>query len=392
MTAASQPDIIVAGHICLDLIPTFESAASTVQELFVPGSLVKIGPAVTSTGGTVSNTGLALHRLGVATGLMGKVGDDVLGEAILTLLRGHSDHLADGMIVAAGEPTSYTVVISPPGIDRMFLHCPGANDTYCATDVDLARLAGAKLLHFGYPPLMARMYADEGAELAALLAAVKGEGLAVSLDLARPDPTTPAGQADWRPILANALPHVDIFLPSIDEILFMLHRERFDAMEATGDFFAHVDSDLLAMVADELLDMGAAVVVLKLGDRGLYMKTTADTARLAATNLESLAGKDWPGRELYAPCFQADVVGTTGSGDCTIAGVLTGLVKGFAPADTLQAGLAVGACSVESADATGGVPTWDTIQARLDADWNRLDNTISLGDDWQTESGVSEKA
>ncbi|MHC4562826.1 MAG: carbohydrate kinase family protein [Planctomycetota bacterium] len=380
MTAnASKPVAIVAGHICLDLIPTFEQSDLSLNELFVPGKLIKIGPAVTSTGGTVSNAGLALHRLGIATGLMGKVGDDILGRAILELLRQHDEALAEEMIVAGGEQTSYTVVISPPGVDRMFLHCSGANDTYCAADLDVGKLAGAKLLHFGYPPLMARMYADGGAELAALLETVKDKGLTVSLDLARPDPASAAGRADWRAILAKALPHVDVFLPSIDEILFMLDRPRFEQMEASGDFFAQVDGKLLADVSDQLLAMGAAAVALKLGDRGLYMRTTNDTERLATTGECDLAELEgWLGCELYGPCFLADVVGTTGSGDCTVAGVLAGILMGLSAEQTLTAGLAVGACSVEAADATGGVPAWSEVQRRLAGGWDRLDLTVPM--------------
>jgi len=48
------------------------------------------GAATVSTGGAVSNTGIALHRLGVPTRLMGKVGDDILGRAIPDVLRSHS--------------------------------------------------------------------------------------------------------------------------------------------------------------------------------------------------------------------------------------------------------------------------------------------------------------
>ena len=373
------PDVIVAGHVCLDIIPTFIQSAGALEEVLVPGKLIEMGSAVVSTGGTVSNAGLALHRLGIATGLMGKVGDDIFGRAILELFERQDAALTANMIVAAGEQTSYTVVLSPPGVDRMFLHCPGANDTYCAADLDVAKLAGARLLHFGYPPLMARMYADGGAELAALLAAAREQGLTVSLDLARPDPAAPAGRADWRAILATALPHVDIFAPSIDEILFMLDRERFDELEAGGDLVAHVDGPLLADVAGRLLAMGAAVVALKLGDRGLYLRTTDDATRLAATGACALDKLDgWLGRQLYGPCFRANVVGTTGSGDCTVAGLLAGVLKGFEAEQTLTAGLAVGACSVEAADATSGVVAWTDVETRLANGWDRLDVTISL--------------
>ena len=102
----TKPEVVVAGHICLDIIPSLEQRQGSLDKLLVPGTLVKVGPAVVSTGGAVSNTGIALHRLGVPTRLMGKVGDDILGRAILDVLRSHNPALADGMIVARGEPSS----------------------------------------------------------------------------------------------------------------------------------------------------------------------------------------------------------------------------------------------------------------------------------------------
>ncbi len=377
MSKGNTPDVIVAGHVCLDIIPSFTTAEASLDEVLVPGKLIDMGQAVVSTGGPVSNTGLALHRLGLPVGLMGKVGDDIFGRAILELFSAQGASV-DDMIVAAGEASSYTVVLSPPGIDRMFLHCPGANDTYCAADLDVSKLSG-RLLHFGYPPLMERMYADGGDELASLLSAVRGKGLTVSVDMARPDPASAAGQADWRAILGKALPQVDIFAPSIDETLFMLDRAKFDQLEATGDLIGNVDAATIADTAGELLDMGVAVAALKLGDRGLYLRTTDDAGRLADTGRCQLGELDgWLGSELYGPCFLAKVVGTTGSGDCTVAGLLTGILRGFTAEQAHQAGLAVGACNVEAPDATSGVPAWSKVEARLAAGWNRLDKTVDF--------------
>ena len=40
------------------------------------------------------------------------------------------------------------------GVDRVFLHDPGANDTFCAGDITEEMLDGIDHFHFGYPPLM----------------------------------------------------------------------------------------------------------------------------------------------------------------------------------------------------------------------------------------------
>ena len=109
----SPAEVVVAGHICLDVIPVLHGPAR-----IEPGRLLEIGPAEMSTGGAVPNIGLSLHRLGVPVRLMGKVGDDLFGSAVLEALRARDPELAADMVVGAGETTSYSIVISPPGVDR----------------------------------------------------------------------------------------------------------------------------------------------------------------------------------------------------------------------------------------------------------------------------------
>jgi sugar/nucleoside kinase (ribokinase family) len=344
MQAERRADIVVAGHICLDIIPAFERRTA-----FEPGHLYKIGPAVMATGGAVSNTGIALHRLGVATRLMGKVGDDLIGRAIVDFVRGIDPSLAAGMIVAAGETSSYTVVINQPGVDRTFLHCTGANDTFVADDVAYDRLEGAKLFHFGYPTLMRSIYADGGRQMETIFRRVKERGLTTSLDMSQPDPESEAGRVDWAAWLRRVLPQVDVYLPSLDETRLML------GSDAGPDELAR-----------RLRDLGAGLVGLKLGDRGLYVL--------------------WPDGGLYAPCFKVNVVGTTGSGDCTIAGFLAGLVRGLPPEKVMTLAVAAGACCCEAADATSGVLPWDEVWRRIESGWDRLpaarpiDEKVSGGD------------
>ncbi len=35
-------DVIVAGHVCLDVIPAFYNQSKTMEELFVPGKLINM--------------------------------------------------------------------------------------------------------------------------------------------------------------------------------------------------------------------------------------------------------------------------------------------------------------------------------------------------------------
>ncbi len=373
--AFGSSEVIVAGHICLDILPAFTARHGEPGLLSRPGALVEVGPATLSTGGAVSNTGLALHRLGLPTRLMGKVGDDLFGRAVREIIERHGPGLSRDMLIEPGVNTSYSVVISPPGVDRIFLHCPGANDTFGADDVPYESIAEGSLFHFGYPPLMRRMYADGGRELATMLKKVRQQGAAVSLDMARPDPAADSGRVDWPALLERVLPEVDAFLPSIDEILFMLDRAGYDRLSAGSDLVSRVDRALLHEVSGRLLDFGAAVVALKLGHRGLYVRTTPQAKRLAL--LERAAGcslRTWAGGELHAPCFEVESRGTTGCGDRTIAGFLAGLVRGQTLEQAVTSAVAVGAYSVETGG--GEVPAWEAVQARIAAGWSRQGSVL----------------
>jgi sugar/nucleoside kinase (ribokinase family) len=374
---SAQAQVVVAGHVCVDIIPNFGEAAIPLEALLRPGHLTRVGPATIATGGAVSNTGLALHRLGVPVRLMGKIGQDLFGETILAVFRSHSPALTEGMIVSPGEASSYTLVINPPGIDRIFIHCPGANDTFGAADVPLEALQGARIFHFGYPSLMQRMHLDGGRELVQMMAAVKAQGLVTSLDVSQPDPASSAGQADWQAILSAALPHVDIYAPNLEETLFMLDPWR--SQQPAGSDAQPLTQELLRQVSGRLLDMGAAIVALKLGDRGLYLRTSRDRARLAVLG-DLLAGdmERWVDRDLYTPSLAVKVAGTTGAGDCAYAGLLAGLLNGQALEGVLRSAAAAGAASVERADATSGVPSWETLQARLAAGWEHRAPTLVL--------------
>jgi len=381
---------VVAGHICLDIIPEIRGVRADGR-LLVPGGLTEVGPAAISTGGVVSNTGLALHRLGVPVRLIGKVGADLFGRAVMEIVASQGKDLTRRMIASPGETTSYTVVINPPGIDRFFYHCAGANDTFQATDVTAEALRGAALFHFGYPPIMKRMWQSGGEELARLLTMVKAAGVTTSLDMTQPDPESPAGRCDWRRLLSRVLPLVDLFLPSLDETLFMLDRESFESLseETGGRLLMSGGLALPARLADELLNIGCAIVALKLGDSGMYLRTSKDPSRwerFGACRPDPIG--PWLGRELYTPCFQVEVQGTTGAGDCANAGFLTALLRGLSPEAAMIRAVAVGACNVERPDATSGIPAWSGVEERLATGWPRLKPPCGIPTDWQEADGV----
>jgi sugar/nucleoside kinase (ribokinase family) len=379
MTGKRGSGVILAGHLCLDLIPTLPS-----EVRYTPGTLARVGPVTVSTGGCVPNTGLALHRLGVPVRLLAKVADDPLGEIVRDLLGRVGDNLAAGLLDAPGENTSYSVILSPRGEDRMILHHPGPNDTFVAEDLpeDLEdTLPGARIFHFGYPPIMRRMYEDGGENLWRVLNRAKRSGLTTSLDTSYPDPASEAARADWVRVFEAALPKADVFLPSLEEILLMLEPDaRTEVARRGPEALSRVPVERISRVGNRLVALGAAVVGIKCGARGLYLRT-APKERLMGAGPAFLGDRgEWADRELWSSAFEVRVIGTTGAGDAAVAGFLRGLLGGLPPEECATIACAVGASSVEAADATSGVRSWEETRERFIRERKR--STALPGEGW----------
>jgi sugar/nucleoside kinase (ribokinase family) len=225
---------------------------------------------------------------------------------------------------------------------------------------------------------MPAMYADSGAELRTMFARVQSEtGAATSLDMCSVDPDSDAGQIDWHQLLVATLPFVDVFAPSLGELAFMLDHALHERLQAGT---ALVDRAKLAELALTLTALGVAVVAIKVGEQGLYLRTSGDLPRIRAfcDRLGLADAERWHDCEVLAPCFApARVLGTTGSGDATIAGLLAGMLRGEGPIQAATSATAVGACSVEAVDPTSGVPHWERVARRIGDGWERLPSELA---------------
>jgi sugar/nucleoside kinase (ribokinase family) len=366
-------DIVVAGHICLDIIPDWRIGSI---KTIIPGHILEMSGLKLSTGGAVANTGIALKKLGINTALLGKVGADALGKVILEILKKEDKTLAENMIISGNEVSSYTIVLNPPDTDRIFLHYPGPNHSFTANDIPYEKIKSSRIFHFGYPPLMQKFYENDGKELVKMFQRIKKMKIITSLDMAMPDPESPAGRVDWFKFFKNVLPMVDIFMPSIDELLYMLNPEKFYKISEKKERF---DIVLLNQLAGQLIDYGTKVVAIKLGDQGLYLRTH----QIEKSNLPYIIKhEDWDYRQLLSPCFATEVKGTTGTGDATIAGFLAQLLEGGEPEKCITLATAVGACCVEAIDATDGIRPLPEIIKRVTSGWERLSLSIPI-DNWK---------
>jgi sugar/nucleoside kinase (ribokinase family) len=356
-------EIIVCGHICLDLLP--DMATVPLSGLSMPGKLFEVGQMGFATGGSVSNTGLSLHKLGVDVRLMATVGADAIGQLTIDLLKERAPQLAEGIRQKPGTSGSYSVVLSPQQHDRIFLHCAGANAEFGADDVRPELFDGARIFHLGYPPILPRLMHNDGEELVEIFRRVKEHGLITSLDMSLPDPNGNSGKANWRRILERTLPYVDVFLPSLEEATFMLRREDYDRWG--GKITDHGDATYYIGLTWDLLKLGSPIIGLKMGASGFYLATTTnDGSRLESIGLDPAV---WMKQRVFQPAFEVDVVGTTGAGDSAYAGFLAAVLKGLSPRESARMFCAVGSHNVEAADSLSGVRSWDETIARLDAGW-----------------------
>lgn len=365
--------VIAAGHICLDVTPVFpEGKAGHIEDILQPGKLIHMKPADVHTGGSVANTGLGMKILGADVSLMGKVGDDAFGSMILNILKQYDAE--KGMIVVEGDTTSYSVVLAVPGIDRIFLHHPGANNTFTADDIRQKELAEAALFHFGYPSLMKQMYLNDGAELVKILKQAKDAGAATSLDMAAVDAASEAGQADWVKILEQAIPYIDFFVPSVEELCFMLDKERFAdwQVRAKGKDITEIldiEKDVKPL-ADRCMEMGAKVLLIKCGAPGMYYRTAGKDVLASVGAKAELDINAWADKEGFEKSYVPErILSGTGAGDTSIAAFLTAMLEGYTPERSMQLATATGASCVAAYDALSGLKSFEELNTKIDAGW-----------------------
>ncbi len=366
--------VVAAGHICLDItLPFSDHGIRDIGQLLSPGRLTETKAADVHTGGSVANTGLAMKLLGADVTLMGKVGDDAFGKMVTEILESY--HPDMNMIVAEGESTSYSVILVAPGIDRIFLHCPGANATFTVADIPKESLRDAALFHFGYPPLMKALYENEGEKLLELLREVKQAGAAISLDMASVDANSEAGKVPWEKVLEKILPLVDFFVPSAEELCYMLDRPRLEEWKRRAgkqDVTDIIHPEDIRPLADRCMDMGTKVILIKCGVPGLYYRSAGCSVLGTIGSRLELDLAAWADQEGFEESFVPDrVLSGTGAGDVSIAAFLTAMLDEYGMKEAVRFAAAAGADCVTSYDALGGLQSFEAWNQKIQSGWKK---------------------
>lgn len=282
------------------------------------GRLFDVDPIDVTTGGIVCNSGIAMRRLGLAVAAASIVGDDVWGGVVRRRLDAEGIAAA-GVEEHASQATSSTAVLIDPSGERSFAHHVGA----CrAIDVaylrrQTAEFSRARLVLLGYFGLLPALEPTIGEAVAFL----RGLGCQVALET--------GGSGGALAAIAPALPHVDLYVPSLDE-----------AVHQTGL------TDPRAIIDCYRAHGAGGIVGVKLGSRGTLLSPRA-------------------GEFLEIPCIPAPgpVADTTGAGDSLLAGLITGILRGMPLEKAGRLGAATAACCVTGVGATAGLrPFEDTIR------------------------------
>ena len=219
------------------------------------------------------------------------------------------------------------------------------------------------------------MYENGGRELLRIFRRVKEKGIATSLDMAAVDADSDAGKADWREILKSVLPYVDFFMPSAEELLFMMDRERYDFLQKAADGgeilqVLEIDRDIRPL-GEALIQMGAAVVLIKCGALGIYYRTASKERLKKAGKLFEETGQ-WENREGFEKSYKPErVLSGTGAGDTTIAAFLLAALKGRSLEQSLKVAAAAGASCVEALDALRGLKSFEELERKIRNGWEK---------------------
>jgi sugar/nucleoside kinase (ribokinase family) len=247
--------------------------------------------------GSAGGTALVLAKLGAEVRSAGAVGQDALGDMLLSLLQ--RDGVDTSLLVRRGEvQTSASVLPIRPNGDRPAFHVIGANGTYGAADAPLGEVEGATHLHLGGPEFMG------GEAAAGILAHARAHGVTTSADILAPgDP----GLLEW---IAPALPELDYLLPNDEQVLGF-----------TG-------AEDLEQGCRALVERGVGCVAATCGADGVLIVDADGAERV--------------------PAFDVEVVDPTGCGDAFRSAMLFGLERGWPLVDCARLGNRLGALKIAS--------------------------------------------
>ena len=370
-------DAVIAGYTCIDLIPDFNKAfrIKSASDFFVPGKLIEIDGMDCVLGGAVPNTGLAMKKFGKKVFLNGLIGRDVVGNVAEKMLADCG--VIEGITKTDQAGTAFSIVISPPGIDRIFLESPGCNQIFCIGDINFEAVAEARLFHFGYPPLLRQFLINQGEELTAMYSKIDRMGIVTSLDFSLPDPASESGKADWPAIMQQTWLFVDIFVPSVEELICIMRPEQYAAIQSSlpkdSDVLDAIPAELIIETGTHIIDSGVKILLVKAGSHGVYL-FTGDVSSVRK-KLGYSPDADWDNRQILCRAYPAHpdrIKNASGAGDTAVAAFLTAILSDEKPEIALKYATVGGRDSLYCIQLYHELNDWQGMTEAIQSEWNEI--------------------
>lgn len=300
------PMVISFGSINMDLVMRCEHIPAG-------GETVVSSNWFTNSGGKGANQAVQAARLGSGAVLIGRVGADVFGQQVLASLSASGVNI-EAVATDPALPTGIACVLLERSGENRIIVAPGTNAAVGVRELELLRAAlrpGVVLM------LQCEIPCDvvfEAAHLGRLA------GATVLLD---PSP--------WQSITGSPgmFADIDYLMPNEAEAC---------GLGGSGD---------ARQAADNLLGLGAGTVIVKMGEKGVYV-----------------AGAFAKGQ---VPAFPVPSVDTTAAGDAFQGAFASSLEQGFGQESALYRALAAGALTVTRPGAQQSMPDGAEIEAFLKA-------------------------
>ncbi len=297
-------DVFVVGSINQDFVLKVEKRPE-------PGETVTDAELILHNGGKGANQAAAAALLGASVAMLGRVGDDGLGEPLVEAL-GEKGVDTDLVEIVEEESTGSAFITLTPDGENAITVAPGANRRLRTADIE----AASEAIRESRILVVQMEVSPETVEKAVEVAAA--EGTRVLLNLAPPFEVPKTVLEKLDPLVVNE-----------HEAAFLL-----------GSRVEGVDGAVSA--ASELLDLGPLSVVVTLGAAG------------AVYAIEDYTG--------HVPAPDTEVVDTTGAGDAFVGALAAKLSKGNGLEDAVSYAVRAGAAAVTKDGAQGSLPTPEVLE------------------------------
>lgn len=273
--------------------------------------------------GAEVNVAVGLSRLGHKVTYITKLGNDPFGNYIYDFLSKERIDLSYAKFIDNNITGLQVKERKNSGDPKVVSYRKGSAATeICIKDIDSIDLSSVKLVHFTGIPLAISGNCREA--VYALAKKIKENNILISFD---PNlrPKLWGSKEKMIEVINDFSSNCDIIMPGINE------------------GFTLMGSDNPEEIANFYLQKGIKNVVIKLGEKGAYVKAKEEAYLVPGFKVEN-------------------VVDTVGAGDGFAVGLLSGMLEGLRLQDSVLRGNAIGAIQVMHRGDNDGLPNKNELQ------------------------------